>query len=259
MVSLENSAPSAMTQTSFSALPTELMIEIYAYSLNPCLQSVTHRLRLCLNTESARLSFSASAFSSHTAAYIGMAKAYQLQKWLLRKDWFTDRFAASVEKTIIRDYASTTSIMPSGGARVIEVPSRLLEGTWYDERLNLLERLMRWGAYIPATPPILDKIPERILKQAIAQRNRRALSFCMYEIRVKAHPQIWEFDRLTHGGKALTWFSSNCDNRGIGSLNWDLTTLFQWAEAKAQEGDAQGEWLLDVLSEKFQPLIEILA
>ena len=250
MADLKDLGFSPSKQTLFSALP-EILINIYAYSLNPSFQLVDWRLWFCLGTESARLSFSASAFSSYAAGHVGMAKACQLQKWLLRKEWFTDHFAANVEKTIVRDYAATTSIMPSGGARDVEIPARLLKGVWSDERLNLLERLMRWGSYILATPPILDTIPECLLKQAIAQRNRRALDFCMHEVRVKPHPQMWQSNGPTQRGKLIIWSSVRSDHHGIGHLDWEKISLLRWAEAKAEEGDLQGEWLLDVLVVKY--------
>ena len=230
-------------------LPIELLIEVYAFSLNPMLPSVNYRLWTCLSTDTARMSFCVSALSPNSSALVGKSKATRLHNWAVRKEWFTAQFADTIENAIAREFASTSSIVPTCGAKDIEIPARLLKGTWTDERLHIMERLVRWGAYILSTPPILDQIPEGLLKQAITQRNGRALDFCMHRLCIKTYPQTMQFSPPYHGGKKMTWSTTGISSvNGIWPLIWDVDTIKAWAEARVEEGDPNGEWLLSMLS-----------
>ena len=236
----------------FTRLPNELLIEIYAFSLNPCLPCVSRCLWSGLNTNTARLSFCVSAFSPDSSAMIGKSKATRLHNWIVRKEWFTAQFSENIENAIARNYASRTSVVPTCGAKDIEIPARLLKGSWTNERIDLLGRLIRWGAYILSTPPILDQIPECLLKQAVAQRNVSALQFCLHCLCVKTHPHTMQFIPPTRGGKTMTWSSAELGSvDGIWRLKWDMVSIKTWAEARVMEGDPNGQWLIRMLQPRM--------
>ncbi|KAG8525336.1 uncharacterized protein KY384_008980 [Bacidia gigantensis] len=232
-------------------LPTELLISIYGFSLNPSLRLTCHNLWACLDSESARLWFCINAFSPTVKREIGFQPAVRLQKDLLNQSWFADHFTKKMEKAV----DSSLSVLDDGPAfKIIDdvpIPSRLLKGQWTDERINLFERLLLWGSYVIDTPPLCHKLPAKLLTEAIRQSSSRGVRLCREWLGVRfVHAMFVAAIRSRSREDVVEEIVVDHFTRPVGFIDWQDDELVCRALDFEDSAHPTARWYFDVLCTK---------
>lgn len=192
------------------------------------------------------MSFCVNAFSGPCLC---SARVIHLQNYLLRQSWLTARFAENIENVVLRE---SSTILGAGRKSInnyLHIPSRLLKGEWTEERMDLLSRLMRWGALIPTNPSIMDRVPHRLMEQAISQRNALAVIFCMHHLRGDSPRYVeWPGSGSESFARVCSWTTEDPKRKGAHDIIFRSSDLRRWAAKRIKVNDPRGEWLLQALS-----------
>ena len=227
-----------------------------------------------------RLEFASTALRSNVEFQINLDRAIKLQNWLLRREWFDLTFTRRVDALVQKDQHSTkcdgehvdgareavdlrnetkiSTKLTGTAIRLssrVHVPAKLLRGKWTDQRIEMLEHLLRWGATVFASPPICHRIPEHLLRSAISEANLRATWLCRHTMAVDYDHDMFRLAIFQHCNKDMIISIVTDSLRGPNHfIDWKDDDLWARVMERCRVGDPKGMFLKPILASEGRNL-----
>ena len=256
------------------ALPLEVLQHVHAFALNPALLTVNQYTWRVLASPAARLEFALAALDTQYHAGLSPEPLAKVQNWLLNRPYLSLEFVDTVDAAFRRrtNLQQRTLVpgdsLPNGRLcyeRQIEdrspaikatlvqgawFPTQLLEGRWTTGRMDMMERLHRWGAQVPSMKPIHGHVRNVLMKTAVLEGdNLRAVRLCVDILGNRLVNLTWGLAIRNRCSKEiLTFLVTRKDERGQRYVNLNVMSLLAVAvNWDREEPNGLAAWLMEVI------------
>lgn len=222
-----------------------------------------------LSSEFVRLRFCAHVFYHAHPDIVLYADIYaklgRLQREMICQRWFSLDFARKLEVEVLRlqepslanrERARSLDVSVEGPSKpeyiknevrcgCSKIPNVLLETPWTKNKAKLCRLLVSWGAPIRCRREFLI----RSLDDAVEEGNSRALKVLVENFGLKLTHAMFKTVILSRWNRIIIEALVFLDvMRGKTFIQWDDEELWDWAQQRAEGGDAKAQWLVKVLN-----------